>query len=286
MCSFRADFLTQCQVDAVSITCHFTACQENPKTPAPVSSTRRSTCWNQGTPERTRMSDIAKAAGLSRQAVYLHFPNRADLLISATKHLDEKVGIDASLAESRAAATGAERLSAFIRAWAGHLPVIYPVGRALMAMMDTDAEARAAWENRMAAVRHGCAAAVSGARAGWRSARRSDRGEGHRHSVRPAVRIALGTPDADLRLDTGSLFRRGHTTRPIGSDRSRLNVAPRRHLALDLCLVAGAQGKGRGGIRGRWFSKAKAKAASFCRACRRSWPNLSRDRSGSIASRI
>jgi AcrR family transcriptional regulator len=114
-----------------------------------------------GTPERTRMSDIAKAAGLSRQAVYLHFPNRADLLISATKHLDEKVGIDASLAESRAAATGAERLSAFIRAWAGHLPVIYPVGRALMAMMDTDAEARAAWENRMAAVRHGCAAAVA-----------------------------------------------------------------------------------------------------------------------------
>jgi recombinational DNA repair ATPase RecF len=42
--------------------------------------------------------------------------------------------------------------------------VIYPVGRALMAMMDTDAEARAAWENRMAAVRHGCAAAVARSR--------------------------------------------------------------------------------------------------------------------------
>jgi len=27
--------------------------------------------------------------------------------------------------------------------------------------METDAEARAAWENRMAAVRHGCAAAVA-----------------------------------------------------------------------------------------------------------------------------
>ncbi|MBL4878008.1 MAG: helix-turn-helix transcriptional regulator, partial [Hyphomonas sp.] len=27
-----------------------------------------------------RMSDIAKAAGISRQAVYLHFPTRADLL--------------------------------------------------------------------------------------------------------------------------------------------------------------------------------------------------------------
>jgi AcrR family transcriptional regulator len=43
------------------------------------------------------MSDIAKAAGLSRQAVYLHFPNRAELLISATKHLDEKVDRRAAL---------------------------------------------------------------------------------------------------------------------------------------------------------------------------------------------
>ena len=114
-----------------------------------------------GAPERTRMSDIARAAGLSRQAVYLHFPNRAELLIAATKRLDEKVDIDASLAESRAAETGGERLRAFIAAWGGHIPVIYPVGRALMAMMETDAEARAAWENRMAAVRHGCAAAVA-----------------------------------------------------------------------------------------------------------------------------
>jgi AcrR family transcriptional regulator len=114
-----------------------------------------------GVPQRTRMSDIAKAAGLSRQAVYLHFPNRAELLIAATKHLDLKVDIDASLAESRAATKGLQRLDAFIRAWGGHIPVIFPVGRALMAMMDTDAEARAAWENRMAAVRHGCAAAVS-----------------------------------------------------------------------------------------------------------------------------
>lgn len=114
-----------------------------------------------GSPERTRMSDIARAAGISRQALYLHFPNRADLLIAATKHLDAQVNIDASLARSRAAETGEARLSAFIRAWGAHIPVIYPVGRALMAMQETDAEARAAWGDRMAAVRHGCAAAVS-----------------------------------------------------------------------------------------------------------------------------
>ena len=107
------------------------------------------------------MSDIAKATGISRQALYLHFPNRAELLIAATKYLDEKVNIDANLAESRQATTGEARLTAFIRAWGNHIPVIYGVARALMAMSDTDAEARAAWEDRKAAVRHGCVAAVS-----------------------------------------------------------------------------------------------------------------------------
>jgi AcrR family transcriptional regulator len=112
-------------------------------------------------PKKTRVSDIAKAAGISRQALYLHFPTRAELLIAATKYLDEQVSIDASLAPSRAAQNGEERLDAFIKAWSAHIPVIYPIGRALMAMMETDAEARAAWEDRMAAVRHGCAATVA-----------------------------------------------------------------------------------------------------------------------------
>jgi len=114
-----------------------------------------------GQPKATRISDIAKAAGVTRQALYLYFPNRTELLIAATKHLDEQVNIDDSLAESRGAETGQDRLAAFIRAWAGHIPVIYGVGRALMAMADTDAEAAGAWQNRMDAVRHGCAAAVS-----------------------------------------------------------------------------------------------------------------------------
>lgn len=36
-----------------------------------------------------RMSDSAKAAGLIRQAAYLHFPTRTKLLIAATQYLDE-----------------------------------------------------------------------------------------------------------------------------------------------------------------------------------------------------
>jgi len=107
----------------------------------------------------TRMSDVAKAAGVSRQAVYLHFKTRAELLIALTRHIDEVEHVDERLIASRAA-TGLERLDAFIEAWAGYIPVIYPVGRALMAMAPTDEAARLAWEDRMNAMRHGCEAAV------------------------------------------------------------------------------------------------------------------------------
>lgn len=108
-----------------------------------------------------RMTDIAKAAGISRQALYLHYPNRADLLVATTRHIDEINDIDARLAASRAAKGGIERLEAYIAAWGGYIPQIHGVARALMSMQDNDAEARIAWAGREAAMREGCAAAVA-----------------------------------------------------------------------------------------------------------------------------
>ncbi len=108
-----------------------------------------------------RMSDIAKAAGLSRQAVYLNFPNRAELLIAATRHLDAREDVDARLAESRAATTGEARLALWVRAWGDYIPVIHGVSRALTAMAATDPDAAAAWGDRMSAVHQGCTAAVA-----------------------------------------------------------------------------------------------------------------------------
>lgn len=118
------------------------------------------TLLESGAARGVRMSDIAKAAGISRQALYLHFPSRAELLVATTRHVDEVKDVDARLAESRAA-TGSARLDAFIAAWGGYIPEVQGVLRALAAMMETDAEARAAYDDRMAAVRHGCAAAVA-----------------------------------------------------------------------------------------------------------------------------
>ena len=64
-----------------------------------------------------RMSDIAKRTGISRQAVYLHFPTRAELLIATTRYIDHVKDIDKRLAKSRSAASGLERLNAYVEAW-------------------------------------------------------------------------------------------------------------------------------------------------------------------------
>lgn len=113
-----------------------------------------------GDPARTRMADIAKRADISRQGLYLHFPNRADLLIETTRYIDEINKVDELLVPSRAATSGQERLDAFIAAWASYIPQIYPVAKALMGMGDSDVEAKSAWQDRMRAMRDGCNGAV------------------------------------------------------------------------------------------------------------------------------
>ncbi len=106
------------------------------------------------------MTDIAKRARLSRQAVYLHFATRAELLIAATYYLDELNGVEDRLKASRAARSGDERLGAFIEAWGNYIPEMYGVGKALLAMKDSDREAAEAWDKRMQDMREGCAAAI------------------------------------------------------------------------------------------------------------------------------
>jgi len=115
--------------------------------------------------ESVSMATIAKAAGISRQALYLHFPARAELLIATARHLDEVFKVDERLAASRQASTGRERLDAYIDAWGNYIPEIYGISRAFMALQRTDAAAEAAWTDRMQAVRHGGAAAVKALKA-------------------------------------------------------------------------------------------------------------------------
>ena len=107
-----------------------------------------------------RMGDIATAAGISRQAVYLHFASRTELLVAAAKHLDEVLESDRRLAPSRAATSGVKRLELYIESWGRYIPQIYRVAKGLMLAQDTDEAAAAAWNDRMLAMRDGCRAAI------------------------------------------------------------------------------------------------------------------------------
>ena len=107
-----------------------------------------------------RMGDIARAVGISRQAVYLHFASRTELLVAATRYLDEVLDVDRRLAPSRAATSGTERLALFIDCWGRYIPEIYGVAKALLLAQDTDEAAATAWNDRMLAMRDGCRAAI------------------------------------------------------------------------------------------------------------------------------
>jgi AcrR family transcriptional regulator len=103
-----------------------------------------------------RMADIARETGISRQAVYLHFPSRAELMIAAVRYLDDVAGMEDRVKKFREAGSGVEILEAFVEFMGEHIESIYGVAKALMAVRHTDEAAAAAWEDRMESVRGGC----------------------------------------------------------------------------------------------------------------------------------
>lgn len=95
------------------------------------------------------MSEIAAAAGVSRQTLFLAFGNRAGVLVAMARHQDT-LG-DQVPRMRQIAATGADRpaLHAFVDAWLDYLPVVYPVAIQLETSSLSDADANAAWQDRI-----------------------------------------------------------------------------------------------------------------------------------------
>lgn len=108
-----------------------------------------------------RMSDIAKAAGISRQAVYLHFENRTDLLIATIHHVDEVKELDGRLQVFLDAPSGLAGLDALVDVWGNYIPEIYGIAKALLGVRDTDEAAAAAWADSMGCLRAACEAVVN-----------------------------------------------------------------------------------------------------------------------------
>ncbi len=95
------------------------------------------------------MGAVAKAADVSRQAVYLHFADRAQLLVELTEVIDKESDLDRWVD----AMQGAPSASAAVQLWAEmqveRNPRLVPLGRALDAERSNDTASAAAWRNRL-----------------------------------------------------------------------------------------------------------------------------------------
>ena len=106
------------------------------------------------------MAEIAKEAGVSRQAVYLHFADRGSLFVALVKYVDEKRGLQEVLDTIRNAPTGIAALRAMAAAQSRTNPDVWPLARASEAIRRTDEAMEKAWQNRLQDRHSGCKAIV------------------------------------------------------------------------------------------------------------------------------
>ncbi|HTP02783.1 MAG TPA: TetR/AcrR family transcriptional regulator [Anaerolineales bacterium] len=102
------------------------------------------------------IDDIARAAGVSRQAVYLHFGSRTGLLVETVRYVDEAKDAGTRLETLRQATDGVQLLEALVDFWGNYLPEIHELAKALLAVRETDRAAAAAWDDRMELTRQCC----------------------------------------------------------------------------------------------------------------------------------
>ena len=105
--------------------------------------------------QNVKISDIARAAGVSRQAVYLHFSSRAALLVATARYVDEVKHLNERLQALYTATNALEVLDNYVDFWGNYIPEIYGPAKALLVARETDKAAAVAWNDRMRESRQG-----------------------------------------------------------------------------------------------------------------------------------
>jgi AcrR family transcriptional regulator len=96
-----------------------------------------------------RLADVAARAGLSRQAVYLHFGDRAGLLLALLAWVDQAFKLADLLARVNEAPTGVQALERMVELHATYSPRIDALTRILEAHQDQDPAVSAALRDRL-----------------------------------------------------------------------------------------------------------------------------------------
>jgi AcrR family transcriptional regulator len=99
------------------------------------------------------LEQIAKRAGVSRQAIYLHFGSRGALLLALAEHVDEAEGLSELTRRVREARSGVEALHLLVWLNAEYEPRIRGVAHAHDLARRADPDLEAAWQDRMRARR-------------------------------------------------------------------------------------------------------------------------------------
>lgn len=101
-----------------------------------------------------RIADVAKRAGVSRQAIYLHFGDRAGLLVALVQHMDGVLDLRPSLEHVYAGESGEDVIDRAMGLHVDFSRAIDGVARVLETEQYDDADLGAAWRDRMR-FRHG-----------------------------------------------------------------------------------------------------------------------------------
>lgn len=102
-----------------------------------------------------RLQDIAQAAGVSRQAIYLHFGSRAGLMVATVQYIDRAAGLMERTQHVRDEEDSLKAVGLFVEFWAEYIPTIYGVAKQLLVLRETDEAAAAAWQDRMESLHNG-----------------------------------------------------------------------------------------------------------------------------------
>jgi AcrR family transcriptional regulator len=107
------------------------------------------------------LAKVARIARVSRQALYLHFADRADLFVALVRYADERRGLANAIQRIEQAPSGILALREMAAMQARMNPTIWPLARLIDSVRRQDEAAERCWQDRLASRLQGCRSIVA-----------------------------------------------------------------------------------------------------------------------------